>query len=876
MDPEGFQRILRPIRVRNSPVVPTHTTNTFQLLEVEVQREGDVSVRLDNLVEVENESNASVLWSVLSTLNVQSPWIICGDFNCVIVVNERIGAPVRHMEIVDINNYMHGCGMEDVKCVGNLYTWNNKQQGADRVFSKLNRILANAAWQDCYPSAEAWVNGGRKPFKYFTMWKSSRSFNAIVTDAWNTHINGSKMFCVVTKLTKVKFSLKELNKNGFSDIWNYRPSMIIGLNTRYILNFLSQKAKLAWIKAGDENTALFHQSIRSRQVQNQIYSIHDMRGDWKDQSADVSEVFLNYYKMLLGSVHEDKTPIITQVVHTGPVCQDYHKTILIARYTAEEVKAALFSIPGIRAPSPDGFGSFFYKNACHVARSEVIEAVLNVLRNGKLLKEVNHTVVTLIPKTKCPKNVSDFRPISCCNTIYKCITKVLCGRLRQILPDLILENQGGCVHGRYIVHNIMVVQDLVRHYGRKGVKPSCLMKIDLQKAYDTVDWSFLKEMMVALDFPKQFVDLVMECVTTLMFSLIINGSMHGFFKSQRGLRQGEFPSIYLILQTFKLFFDFSGLKANIKKSSIFCHGMVESEVQRVVETSGFTRSSLPFKYLSVPICSKRISTAQCGVWIFVLPKSVLQIIFKICRAFLWSGQAFSHRPCNISWDNICCDKKSGCLGFRDVSLWNVANLGKYVWALVTKQDNVWIKWVTSVYLKNGDWWEYQPSNSASWYWKQICNTKERLKSVYTKAELEAMSHYSVKQVYQKLTSDRPKVHWDKLVWNRLSTPKHRFIACSASCLICGQGDETRHHLFFDCSYSRQCLAEMKTWLDIRNVTTCLHLLYKIIIHGRNSKFRKQVYLAAIVAIMYLIWKCMNSVYWDCCIPTVKSTIGALK
>ncbi|XP_021840690.1 uncharacterized protein [Spinacia oleracea] len=159
-----------------------------------------------------------------------------------------------------------------------------------------------------------------------------------------------------------------------------------------------------------------------------------------------------------------------------------------------------------------------------------------------------------------------------------------------------------------------------------------------------------------------------------------------------------------------------------------------------------------------------------------------------------------------------------------------------------------------------------------------------------------MPHYSVKQVYQKLVGDRPKVHWDKLVWNRLSTPKHRFIAWlaiqsrlqttaklagigisnSSSCLICGQGDETHQHLFFECSYSRQCLTELKTWLDIRIAATDLHLLYRSIRHGRSSKFRKQVYLAAIVAVVYLIWKCRNSVFWDCCIPTVKSTIGALK
>lgn len=89
------------------------------------------------------------------------------------------------------------------------------------------------------------------------------------------------------------------------------------------------------------------------------------------------------------------------------------------------------------------------------------------------------------------------------------------------------------------MHNVMVVQDLVRHYGRNSVQPSCMMKLDLQKAYDIVDWRFLREMLEALELPLHLVELIVECVTTPMFSLMINGTMHGFFKSQIGMRQGD-------------------------------------------------------------------------------------------------------------------------------------------------------------------------------------------------------------------------------------------------------------------------------------------------------------------------------------------------
>ncbi|XP_056698226.1 uncharacterized protein [Spinacia oleracea] len=139
------------------------------------------------------------LWRDLLLLNTQEPWIVCGDFNCVMALDERIGAPVRHRDIVDVSNCMHACGMEDIKCVGNLFTWNNKQQGNNRVFSKIDRFMANQAWQTCFPVAEVCFmpeglfyhspgllsvfprdDGGKKPFKYFTMWKSSNVFFDIV------------------------------------------------------------------------------------------------------------------------------------------------------------------------------------------------------------------------------------------------------------------------------------------------------------------------------------------------------------------------------------------------------------------------------------------------------------------------------------------------------------------------------------------------------------------------------------------------------------------------------------------------------------------------------------------------------------------------
>lgn len=183
------------------------------------------------------------------------------------------------------------------------------------------------------------------------------------------------MFCVIHKLRKVKLALKELNRIGFTDIqvadlqayhdmvaaqnaMHLNPAdqtlaatELLAVNTYKIkhqayLDFLKQKAKATWLKDGDENTYLFHQSIKARNVQNQVYSIHDMNGVWRDNPADVSQSFLNYYTTLLGTTHPNRRFVLRHIVQTGPLVTDAHRAILNTPYTAAEVKKALFSIPG--------------------------------------------------------------------------------------------------------------------------------------------------------------------------------------------------------------------------------------------------------------------------------------------------------------------------------------------------------------------------------------------------------------------------------------------------------------------------------------------------------------------------------------------------
>ena len=126
--------------------------------------------------------------------------------------------------------------------------------------------------------------------------------------------------------------------------------------------------------------------------------------------------------------------------------------------------------------------------------------------------------ITLIPKIPCPSYPGDYRPISCCHILYKCVAKLICYGLSKVPSSIVSLNQGAFVKGKNISHNILLCQDLVKHYSRKGCYPSCLIKVDIRKAYDTLDWLFVRDMMVALNFPSHFVKIIIACITSTQYA----------------------------------------------------------------------------------------------------------------------------------------------------------------------------------------------------------------------------------------------------------------------------------------------------------------------------------------------------------------------
>ena len=162
---------------------------------------------------------------------------------------------------------------------------------------------------------------------------------------------------------------------------------------------------------------------------------------------------------------------------------------------------------------------------------------------------MNDTNVVLIPKKANPEYVTDLRPISLCNVIYKIVAKMLTNRLKGVLGSVISESHNAFVPGRAITDNILISTEIM-HYlkwkkqGRDGV---AALKIDMSKAYDIIEWSFLKSIMLKLGFAADFVNLIMLCVTTVTYKIVREGMEIGPIVPSRGLRQDDPLSPYLFI-----------------------------------------------------------------------------------------------------------------------------------------------------------------------------------------------------------------------------------------------------------------------------------------------------------------------------------------
>jgi hypothetical protein len=162
---------------------------------------------------------------------------------------------------------------------------------------------------------------------------------------------------------------------------------------------------------------------------------------------------------------------------------------------------------------------------------------------------VNDTVIILLPKKDEPEHLRDFRPISLCNVIYKVVSKCMVNRMCPLLNDIIAPMQSAFILGRLITDNALIAFECLHaiNHGNNNCKNFGALKLDLTKAYDRVEWGYLRGVLQRLGFQSQWVQWIMKCVTTVRYSVRLNNVLLDSFVPSRDLCQGDSLSPYLFL-----------------------------------------------------------------------------------------------------------------------------------------------------------------------------------------------------------------------------------------------------------------------------------------------------------------------------------------
>lgn len=301
---------------------------------------------------------------------------------------------------------------------------------------------------------------------------------------------------------------------------------------------------MTWISLGDANTKYFSDVMKEKQ-RKQILNLTSIDGTNLKEAEDIKLEIVQFYKGLMGTAVHSLPAVNAMIMQQGPVLSNVQQYELNKAFTDAEIQEGLNQIGSDKSAGVDGYNATFYKAALPVIKEDIIAAVQEFLCTGEMFKPINCTAVTLLPKTGNPITIRDFKPIACCTVLYKVISKVLARRIQKVIANIICEAQARFIPGRKIGDNVILAHELVQAYTRKHISPRCMLKIDLQNAYDSVEWVYLRQILENMKFHTEVIGWITEFVQTVSYTISINGKYIAPFAAAKGLRQGDPMSPYL-------------------------------------------------------------------------------------------------------------------------------------------------------------------------------------------------------------------------------------------------------------------------------------------------------------------------------------------
>ncbi|GKB77117.1 RNA-directed DNA polymerase, eukaryota [Tanacetum coccineum] len=430
-------------------------------------------------------------------------------------------------------------------------------------------------------------------------------------------------------------------------------------------------------------------------------------GIWSDSPFMVKREFLHHFRTRFDKPEVSRAALDMVYPKTLSVEQQVDLEMEVSK---EEIKRTVWDCGVDKSPGPDGFTFGFYRRFWKVIENDVFEAVKYFFTYGDIPKGCNSSFIALIPKIPDANSVKDFRPISLIGSLYKIIEKILANRLVSVLGDIVNEVQSAFIADRQILDGPFILNEVLQ-WCKSKKKQSLIFKVDFEKAYDSVRWDFLDDVLNFFGFGGKWCNWIQSCLKSSRGSIIINGSPTEEFQFYKGSKQGDPLALFLfilIMESLHLSF------------------------QRVVDAGMFKGITLkPSLNLSHMFYAD--DAIFVGQWCdgskvggsMTRVKAWKEVVDRVnARLSKWKMTTLSiggsKKTSWVKWKNALASKEKGGLGVSSLYALNIGLMFKWVWRFFTQHKSLWVRVIKAIHGEDGKVGKQVKSKSSS-YWMDIVN-----------------------------------------------------------------------------------------------------------------------------------------------------------